>query len=552
MRRVVLFALLFAALSLSAQNLTEKIDVNLVNVDVTVTSRGNPARGLTKDDFEILEDGVPQTITNFYAVEGAPVAAVSAPGVAPQEAAAVSEQLRRKVMIVVDARHISVHGRDDALRRLEQFIADHFSSGTYDWSIAMITNRAQLLLPLTSDKAQIHAALRQVREAMANGSMRKLYDMEDRIIRLAQGAESGGAGAPGVTKQLVSDKIIGRTSEDSITAFFESARRFQDASDLAITYSAIRDLTRSFANTPGRKIILLLTSSFNDEESAISAIDGTEAARHTERMTSLRQWVIREANASGSSLYLLDTEGLRTMNIGADNTASDAAGHALAPLMQMPKVVGGTLYWAAHDTGGQIFTGNFIERSLRDFDNSSAYFYSLAFRPQHAEDGRYHSISVRVKKPGRYSLTYRKGYAGVTVEQQLKRALTSPMAAEMMTSATMPLTLAAGAPTQEPSGALLIPIHAAVPAKELQFIPAQKGMVARIDYYVSVFDDRGRVVTTFNTVREAHVDTGSEDEGNFVESHALRLKKGTPYRIVVAMHDQLSDNVGIAAKTVSF
>ena len=49
----------------------ETVDVNVVNVEVFVTDKkGNPIRGLTADDFEILEDRRPVKLTNFYAVEG--------------------------------------------------------------------------------------------------------------------------------------------------------------------------------------------------------------------------------------------------------------------------------------------------------------------------------------------------------------------------------------------------------------------------------------------------------------------------------------------------
>ena len=58
-RPVTLFALLITASPLLAQApLVEKIEVSVVNVDVTVTDRaGKPVRGLTRDDFEIFEDG---------------------------------------------------------------------------------------------------------------------------------------------------------------------------------------------------------------------------------------------------------------------------------------------------------------------------------------------------------------------------------------------------------------------------------------------------------------------------------------------------------------
>src|SRR4051812_17413546 len=107
MRQVSLFvcSLLAAAGLLSAQSLTEKIDVSLVNVDVTVTSHGAPARGLTRDDFEVLEDGVLQNVTHFYAIENAreKTAAAEQPAVAGTPAAAQpsprDERFRRKVLV---------------------------------------------------------------------------------------------------------------------------------------------------------------------------------------------------------------------------------------------------------------------------------------------------------------------------------------------------------------------------------------------------------------------------------------------------------------------
>ncbi len=48
------------------QQPTYRVTVRLVNVFTTVTdSHGAPVAGLTKDDFRILEDGIPQTISVF-------------------------------------------------------------------------------------------------------------------------------------------------------------------------------------------------------------------------------------------------------------------------------------------------------------------------------------------------------------------------------------------------------------------------------------------------------------------------------------------------------
>src|SRR5262247_3960742 len=73
-------ALLAARLTLSAQQPPQtptdppqppvfRTGASLVRVDVTVTNRhGEPATALSAEDFEIFEDGVPQTVETFKLV----------------------------------------------------------------------------------------------------------------------------------------------------------------------------------------------------------------------------------------------------------------------------------------------------------------------------------------------------------------------------------------------------------------------------------------------------------------------------------------------------
>jgi Ca-activated chloride channel family protein len=58
-------------------NSTFKVDVKLVNVFVTVTDdHGAPVGGLTKDNFTLLEDGTPQTISVFDKESALPLSIV--------------------------------------------------------------------------------------------------------------------------------------------------------------------------------------------------------------------------------------------------------------------------------------------------------------------------------------------------------------------------------------------------------------------------------------------------------------------------------------------
>jgi len=545
-RRSIPFLVLLLAATAQSQNLTEKIDVSLVNVDVTVTSHGAPARGLTRDDFEVLEDGIPQSITHFYAIENArektAAAQTAAPTVAAPEPAPVDERFRRKVLIVIDNRHMSRHNRDVALHNIEQFINDRFDSGAYDWSVAMISDGAHLLLPLTSDKARIHAALGEIRAAMAGRAMRDIYRIENRVAL--------------VTHDDKSNESVGYipSGGPSLNSLIERGERFQKSADSMATYRSIRDVTRAFSTQPGRKIVLLVTGPFGDlTDTPLTALDASLSAETAGGIESVRQWLVREANLSNISFYVINAEGYIPNNFGADVHGPD---DVFSPAFSAPgvgvPVSTSALQWLAGETGGRALMGNFTDRSLRDFDADSANFYSLAYTPNHGEDGKYHRITVRLTKPGRYTLAYRNGYSTLPIERQLERVMTSAMASGLQPS-SIPVNLTTGDATAgDVRGSVLVPLQATVSAKQLQFLPAADGSIARVDVLVSLFNERGRLIKTFRTVREAHAKQGTEGDGNFTETRSLRLRKGVPYRVVVAIHDQVSDAVGIKSQTVRF
>ena len=66
-------AVLGAASLRSAQQappVTFKVETSYVDVDAVVTdAQGNVVRGLTRDDFELFEDGRPQNIDMFTSVD---------------------------------------------------------------------------------------------------------------------------------------------------------------------------------------------------------------------------------------------------------------------------------------------------------------------------------------------------------------------------------------------------------------------------------------------------------------------------------------------------
>jgi VWFA-related protein len=499
MRRIAGFILTLLATVASGQQLTEKIDVNLVNVDVTVTARGHSVSGLTKDDFEIREDGVLQSVTNFYAVENIP--ARTEAGVTPAqapEAESAGERFRRKVLVIIDYAHTSKINRNRALLRLEQFIDDRFTGGQYDWSIAVSASDMKVILPLTSDKARIHDCI----EAMRNDAMWQPYP-----------------DAPPISLAVR-------------LPFMDPFEGMKDPVYTAIAFRAVRDGARAFAGTEGKKIILLLSAGFGKgmDLSVDQVPNGPAAAvlaSLSRQMMSLRDDLIREANNANLNFYIIDPEGL--VKAGTS----------------------GALYWIANETGGTFMAGNYPERSLRQFDELSSNFYSLAYRPQHPEDFKYHRISVRLKKSGPYKLQYRDGYGSLPIEIQLERTLATPNAATMQTS-VIPMSVTPGQP-RAANGKLLLPVTISVALKDLQFVPSRWGSDAKVNLFVSVFDANGHNLGVQRFITSAHAKRGEPtDHGELIQNATLRLKRGTSHTIVVAVHDQVTDSVGVAKQRLEF
>ena len=176
----------------------ESIDVNVVNVDVYVTDKkGNRIRGLTRDDFQIFEDGKPMAITNFYAVddggvraEAAPTADIAHLPVAPQQppsAIETPEDQRLHLVVYVDNWNIMPFHRNRVFTGIREFLRTQLRRG--DRVMLMTYDREpHVRRPFTSDPAAIASALFEVEKLSANGSrqdserrevLREISDMED-------------------------------------------------------------------------------------------------------------------------------------------------------------------------------------------------------------------------------------------------------------------------------------------------------------------------------------------------------------------------------------
>ena len=547
MKSFIASVLVLCAATLSAQ-VSETIDVRIINVDVTVTSKNGPVRGLTRDDFEIFEDGKLQPIKNFYASEATRTTTVpAAPGVDSSAPAAVEQQdprFQRKVLVLVDSSHTVRYYRDRALRELESMITDRFH-GDYQWSIGVIGRGIVLVLPLSSDKQAIHEALESIRMSGTR---------KEGTTTFAEGASEreGSNLVSNLNRSRTSDPNAAERLEEEQLERAESMDDSERVFAAKLTVPAYLDAVRGFASTSGRKIVLLLTGDpgLNDVEidrhepgkgefTNIRATgpSATKLWQNQRTIEDLRRLIVQEANASDTSFYMWNVDGLLP-----------AGDMGVAP---RPITNTSALFWLAKETGGRLVTGNDAARAVQEFDTASSTFYSLGYSPAHTDDGKYHAISVRMKRKGDYSLEYRTGYRDTSTAVQLERAMTSPTAAAMQESA-LPVTLAFGAP-QTVSNEVTVPIEVAVPFRTLQFLPGKTGVAANVVIYVSVFDDMGKNVAASSFALTPGFKSGTPDpNGTLVYRNAIKLRGGERHRVVVAVRDTVTDSVGMATQLVRF
>ena len=528
--------------------LVEKIDVSVVNVDVTVMDRrGQPVAGLTRNDFEIIEDGKPQPISNFYAVENTRTKSDTRSDAADDEPAIAPPRYRRKVLVLIDNLNSSAHGRNVALDQMEAFVDKHFKEGHYDWSIATVDQRVHLVLPMTSDKQILHDVVAEIRRGGTRMNLKA--PVTANVVQsepLLKANRSLSDAAAEVSTQHVSSAVLDTFNDES--GLKEQTMFAHSSTD------AIIEATRAFSSSEGRKIILLVTGYLplgtvspvdriiSDNTQSIAGNHIQDLATGDRELTNLRERLVREANASNASFYIISSEGLEIPDQAVVSRSSGA------PRDRSNAIDTSPMFWLAKQTGGAYMPGNRIEESLVDFDRRSSSFYSLGYTPQHPDDTRYHRLEVRVKGHSEYQLQYREGYSSAPTDMQITRTLRSPLGAAMQPS-TMPVTLIVGDP-QYRGVTALVPLKAAMSMESLQYITDARGSRTRLHVYVSIFDSDGRNITVAKSFADIAVQPNEATTGPMtITIPALALSRGT-YKVVVAVRDELTDHVGVATSKI--
>ena len=511
-----------------------RISVALVQVDAVVTdSKGRLVTDLKAGDFEILQDGKPQKITNFSYIQAPgsvrPAVAVRQavrPGAPPAPPRKLRpDQVRRTIALVVDDLGLGFESTARVRDALKKFVDEQMQPGDL---VAIIRTAAGMgaLQQFTSDKRLLYAAIERVR-----------FNPFGRTSIGTFGAIRSG-------EQTDSDVRMDEFREEIYSVG---------------TLGAVRYIVTGLKELPGRKSVILFSDNmriFNSEGANQNVMDSLQM------LTDL-------ANRASVVIYSIDPRGLQVLGLTAEDDVSGMRGdqvhERVAKRSQDFFDSQEGMHYLARETGGLfIHNDNDLNGGLRQVLDDQAGYYLIGYHPDPStfdeKTGRrkFHRVRVRVKRPG-LQVRSRNGFFGVpeegpkrpvyrTRDEQLLAAMTSPFAGGDI-SLKLTTVFTNGAKYGSYIHSLL---H--IDANDLKFVDDEEGWKKTVaDVLVITFGDNGQEVDRSNktfTIRLKGETYKNCLKNGFVYALNHPIKKPGAYQMRVAVRDSQSKHVGSASQFI--
>ncbi|HEY8231931.1 MAG TPA: VWA domain-containing protein [Vicinamibacteria bacterium] len=548
------------------------VSAEVVRIDVIVTDKGGKARpGLKREDFQVLEDGRPQSLTQFEAfvapapaaaapVAAAPAAASAEPGPVPQATP------RRYVVLAVDDIHIEAANLMRVKKTLDRFLEREVPP---EDMVALVTTSGARSQDFTADRQTI-------RQVVARLTLqdRRLRQVDVPFITEYQ-AELIERGDPEALSIAV-EEIQARRPSPSAEAEARMVARAVLADSInssRATLDTLKNVVRGMGELRGRKVVVFVS-------------DGFTAGLGIENRAGYDLREITDAGTrSGVIVYSLDSRGLQA-NISTFNAANrgpvmTAGGAGIAAARDRLARAGefasqDVMNAMAADTGGFLVANtNSFSDALRRIMNDTETYYLLAYEPTSASrDGAFRKIEVRLPGLKDMRIRHRKGYFGPGVRNEGVLASTaasgnaaggSVPAREDRLRAELQAALASPKPLEDfkvslsadfmsvDSAATQVVVSSYVALRDVPFARTGDRRLATVDVAGAVFDEGGAVVGSL-AVERATLDLtdaayeGALDKG-LPYQRAAPLKPGR-YRVSVAVREEGGGKMGSATQWV--
>jgi VWFA-related protein len=542
-----------------------RINVNLVQVDAIVTdAKGKPVTNLTADNFEVLQDGVPQAITNFAFIEvkdakistRPPARAAKRPkndpAPPPLQLELRPEQIRRTIALVVDDLALSIDSTVRVRQSLKKWVDEEMQPGDL---VAILRTSAGMgsLQQFTADKRILYAAIDLVQFHTGRVGASSFAPIQGAPLESALYDSNG-------QQTLVSTEI-------DTTVFNNEIQQ----SYMLGSIGAVRYVLQGLRDLPGRKSLVLFSENMRFTYLNIGNLVNTESTslglvdQRLERL-------IDEANRSSVVIYAIDPRGVVYTGITAEDFtgAAGGTGNPMTP-QQISQIDtnrsqdliasrDGMIY-LAEKTGGLFLHNNDIQGSLKQVVDDGDGYYLLGYQPEASTfEGRrakFHNIRVRVKRPG-LNVRSRTGFFGTPDAEaaptpvgrvaQIARAIASPFS-----SGAVRVRLTTLFSHSDKEGPYINAMFH-FDARDLKFVRVNDGpRQAQIDTFAVTFDADGRSIASTDRIWALRVEDQDYEEllkRGMVYSLHLPVKQPGAYQMRIVLRDSNSEQIGSATQFI--
>jgi VWFA-related protein len=390
--------------------------VNEVLVPVVVRdAQGHAVGNLTKNDFQVFDDGKPQTITGFTIIKRATeTSAANSSARSPDaiDSPAVSQPTsppQRFVFFLFDNYNLTytdlASAQQAAIKALDSSLA------SADMAAVLATSGT------SSGLTRDHAKLKQ-----------KILDL--RVKTLLRTDEHECVTVDYYQGDLIINKDDDQALQAAVVNVMHCVRGVPENQAESIARSAaqravtlgehnsrsnlyfLRFILNGMAPLPGQHVIILVSSGFFTPDS--------------EAMT-IKSEILDIAARTNTVINALDARGLYTTNQGAEtavridqDTEQDTQRLVDRYRRESMAANADVMGELADGTGGTFcHNSNDLEAGLRALISGPDYTYLLAFSPANTKPGAHHRLKVKVNEPG-LTVQARRGYSTPAPEKPKK------------------------------------------------------------------------------------------------------------------------------------
>jgi VWFA-related protein len=379
---------------------TFKVEVNYVEIDANVTdAQGTFVRTLTRDDFQVIEDGKPQALTAFSVVD-IPIERVDPPlfsktAIQPDVASNRTPFEGRVFVLVLDDLNTRFSHTSRTRGAARQFVERYVGANDIV-AVVNTSGEGKSMQDFTSNRA---LALKAIDRAMGNK-------------------------ADSSTSAALQDYYVNRDTpgiNSTASATFNEMQRYNNARN---TMRTLKNLADFMAGMRGRRKAVV----FFSEGVNYNVTDPFNNPHATDVQREIRD-LVAAATRANVNVYSVDPRGVTTGMEDAIELGGFPVDGSIKPsdLMAEMQLEQDSLRVVADETGGfaVLNQNDFRSGFSRILEDNSSY-YVLGYYPTNDKlDGRFRNVQVKVLKPG-LKVRARRGYAAPIPAKKDKPVKGSP------------------------------------------------------------------------------------------------------------------------------